>query len=137
MNGTEVQNPPVTPKIPVQGPTKPNVFSKIKEKIPEPVKKAFLKFYSNKKVFWPVTIAFGVIFLVLIIGLLFGTAAPTRVQKTPKPTPVATGTPQPQQTSDILSQTVARLETLKAIISGLDLRQSRIKPPTINFDIRF
>jgi len=112
-------------------------ISLIKDKIPQPAKDMFAKFYSNKMIFWPITIVFGLLFLTIILGLLFGTKTPPAVQKTTKPTPVVVVAPNETPSTDTLSEVQTKLSDFKSQINSLDVRQSTIKPPTINFDIKF
>jgi len=112
-------------------------ISLIKDKIPQPTKDMFAKFYANKMIFWPITIVFGLLFLTIILGLLFGTKAPPVVQKTTKPTPVVIVAPNETPSTDTLSDVQTKLSDFKSQINSLDVRQSTIKPPTINFDIKF
>lgn len=96
------------------------------------------KFYTNKKIFLPVSISFGLIFLILILGLLFGKRNTTQVApETPKPTPTAQNTPQATTSGDILSESQIKLNSLKNEINNLDVKQSRLQPPSLDFDIKF
>lgn len=132
---------PVSPQAEVK---KPSIFDKPPfnkipiDKIPAPVKQIFAKFYSNKMIFWPVTIVFGLMFLIIILGLLFGSAGQTPVPK-PKITPVpfVQATPSPCATSDTLCITGNRLQDINSQIKALDLKQSRLSPPQINYEISF
>lgn len=142
-NQTSVNQSTTTPQVdtPV-APTAPKsnvsqMLSNIKDKIPQPAKDMFNKFYSNKMIFWPITIVFGLLFLTIILGLLFGTKTPPAVQKTIKPTPVVIVTPNETPSTDTLSEVQSKLSDFKSQINSLDVRQSTIKPPTINFDIKF
>lgn len=139
-NNTSNQNSQTEP---LQGQEKPSKsdFSKrfevLKDKIPQPLKDAFAKFYSNKMIFWPITIVFSLLFLTIILGLLFGSKSPTPVSVAPKPTPFINTKPTEAPTGDTLSEIQFRLVELKDNINSLDVRQSTIKPPTMDFDIKF
>ena len=97
------------------------------------------KFYQNKKIFFPVSISVGLLFLVILIGLIFGGKKRTQVVKnTPSPTPTFSGTTNPDTTGeDALSQIEQRLNDLKNQITNLDAKQSRLQPPTLDFKIKF
>ena len=116
-------------QIPVQKP--PRIV------IPARIKEIWSKFYSNKKIFWPVSISLGLFLLVLLTGLLFGTRNRVARPTTPFPTPAVSVTPVPTNPDDILTITNVKLLELDAEIKELDVRQSRLAPPSVNFDIRF
>lgn len=98
----------------------------------------FNKFYSNKKIFWPVSIVFGILFLIIILGLIFGNRGGTQnVSKTPTPSPIIQSTPEATDSGDILTDSQNKLKNLKNQIINLDPRQSRLQPPNLNFDIKF
>ncbi len=100
-------------------------------------KNIFNKFYSNKRIFWPVTIAFSLIILVTIIGLIFGTKSRSSqlVRVTPTPTP-QNGQEAPTS-GNIVTDSQNKLNSLKSQIDGLDVKESRLQPPTINFNVKF
>jgi hypothetical protein len=98
----------------------------------------FNKFYSNKKIFWPVSIVLGLLLLVIILGLIFGNrGGPQNVSKTPTPSPIIQSTPIATDSGDILTNSQIRLKDLKNQIINLDPHQSRLQPPNLNFDIKF
>jgi len=98
----------------------------------------FNKFYSNKKIFWPVSIVFGILLLVIVLGLIFGNRGGTQnVSKTPTPTPTIQSTPEASESGDVLTKSQGRLKDLKIQIINLDPKQSRLQPPNLNFDIKF
>jgi hypothetical protein len=98
----------------------------------------FNKFYSNKKIFWPVSIAFGLIFLIIILGLIFGNRKGSqKAIATPTPSPVVQSTPIASDSGDVLINSQYKLKELKNQIINLDIRQSRLQPPNLNFDIKF
>lgn len=103
----------------------------------EKVRELWTKFYSNKKVFWPITGAVSFFLLVLIAGLLFGTRKSTIKPVIPTSTPAALTTPTPTESGDILTTINVKLIQLDAKIKELDIRQSRLSPPVVNFDIKF
>jgi len=100
----------------------------------------FNKFYSNKKIFWPISIAFGLIFLVIVLGLLFGKKrnVPQAVtMATATPIPTIQSTPQATSSGNILTDSQNKLNDLKNQINNLDVQQSRLQPPTLDFNISF
>ncbi|HTK03939.1 MAG TPA: hypothetical protein VL401_04220 [Alphaproteobacteria bacterium] len=110
------------------------IFTKIWERIPQRIKDVLVKFYTNKKIFWPVTIAFSLIFFIILLGLLFGnkTRPISEIKNTPSATPAF-------QLPDSSSKDPNSdpLQDLKKKINDFDVKQSRLTPPTINFDIQF
>ncbi len=98
----------------------------------------FNKFYSNKKIFWPVSIVLGLLLLVIILGLIFGNRGGSQnVLKTPTPSPIIQSTPEATESGDILTNSQIKLKDLKNQIINLDPHQSRLQPPNLNFDIKF
>lgn len=131
-------------KIPQSEVKKPtfmsNFLSKLPlEKIPAPVKAVFAKIYANKLMFWLMTGIFGLLFLVIVLGLLFGNRGGNAAtpKKTPTPPPFVLATPAPCTETDVLCQTGNKLLDLENQIQNVDLRQSRLAPPQINYDISF
>lgn len=113
-------------------------WQKLVSAMPLPVKAAFAKFYNNKKIFLPVSISFGVLFLVIVIGLLFGKPATTTSPSLrTSPTPMVTSIPQSSQPEDIITVTRNVLKDLKSEINALDVNQSILKPPSIDFEVGF
>lgn len=106
-------------------------FEKIKGMIPPKVVEALNKFYSNKKMFLAVTIPIGLILLTIIIGLIFGGKNQTQNTTKSTPTPAATVAPSEAPSGN------SELDTLKNRLDSYDVRQSRLQPPVINFDIKF
>jgi hypothetical protein len=132
MNPDQI-SPPIEP---VQVP-EPNLFKKLYAKVPQKIKEGLNKFYANKKVFWPVTIAFVLIFMVIVVGLLFGSKTGIQIaKKSPTPTPIVAATPQPEA-QDLLSILERKLNDLKFQIANLDVNQKRLQPPVINFKVSF
>jgi hypothetical protein len=97
------------------------------------------KFYQNKRVFLPVTISVGLMVLIILVGLLFGGKKTARtIKMTPSPTPAfIQNTSAPSTGADTLSQIEQKLTDLKNQIINLDVKQSRLQPPAINFNIKF
>lgn len=127
----------ITQVKPPELPAKPTVFSKISDKIPQKVKDIFNRLYANKKIFWSITILFGIIVLIIILGLLFGTpATPTPPGPKRTPQPVET-TPEASPNGNILSVSERQLKDLGVQINSLDLGQSKLKPPSINYKVDF
>lgn len=117
-------------------PPKKGIFIKVWDKIPSNLKTVLIKFYSNKKVFLPISISFGLIFLVIILGLLFGTRGTEAPISKKTPVPASSGSPT-MEPGNALSQIQLQLIKLKDQVLGLDVNQSRLKPPPVNFEIRF
>lgn len=114
----------------VQPPLRITIQAKIKE--------VWNKFYGNKKIFWPVTVVIGLLLLTIIAGLLFGTGKTgARVKSKATPTLSAEATPRATPTSNILTTASDKLTELKKQIIDLDVYQKRLKPPVINYKIRF
>lgn len=121
-----------------QLPEKVSLLKNLWAKVPQKIKDMLLSFYSNKKIFWLVAGAFGLIFFTIILGLLFGSSKP----KNQTAKMVVNPTPQSQETTapkikDALTETDDRLKALKTKINNLDVKQSRISPPEINFKVSF
>jgi hypothetical protein len=132
---------PINTNTPI--PVKPNIFTQIWAKIPQKVKDVILKFseselYANKKIFWLVTGVFVLLVLTLIIGLIFGNKGTknTPISKLPTPSPIVQSTPKVGDI-DTLTGIENNLNTLNNQIDTLDVNQSRLKPPTLNFDVKF
>lgn len=115
-----------------------NLILNLWAKVPQKIKDILVKIYSNKKVFWPITIAFSLVFLILIAGLLFGNKSKVTnsVKNTPSPTP-QNQNEVPEKNDNPLSQIETKLNNLKTQINAFDVKQSRLQPPPLNFDIRF
>jgi len=95
-------------------------------------------FYKNKMIFWPVTIAFGLILLIIIAGLLFGkrNIINNTINKVATPTPQIQATSQPV-INDQYSPIEQNLNDLKNQITNLDVKQSQLQPPTVNYNVKF
>lgn len=100
------------------------------------LKSLFTKFYLNKKIFFPVTIASAVLVFVLIIGLVFGTNKTQIDRSSPQPNPASLNIVE-QTPASSLSKIQIDLVRLKDQIQTLDVKQSRLSPPVINYEIRF
>lgn len=115
-----------------------NLFAIFWTKVPLPIKAGITKFTSNKKIFLPVTISLGAIFLVIILGLIFGGgSAKPAPKKSPTPTPVVQKTPEASESGDVISINERKLNALKNQIKTLDVNQSRLQLPPIDFEISF
>jgi len=113
-------------------------WKKLAEKIKITLINLFNHFYSNKKLFWPVSIAFGLILLLIVVGLLFGKRTKNAgTIELPTPPPIVQSTPEASMSGDILLDSQKKLLDLKNQINALDIKQSRLKPPTLNFNIKF
>jgi hypothetical protein len=98
----------------------------------------FKKLYLNKRVFLPVSIAFGTIILVIILGLIFGKKGSNMIAKqTPIPTSTSQVAPQASGSDNVLTNSKNSLNKLKLQINSLDVKKSHLQPPEWNFDVRF
>lgn len=132
MNGQEVNQTVAQPK------PKNVVLSKIWGFVPPPIKNILIKFYTNKKVFIPVTVAFGLILLIIILGLLFGSKdTPVFIPPKKTPTTFMVATPEASSSGDILSVTENKLKELNIRINSLDVGQQKLSPPVIDYNVRF
>ena len=136
--GIQEVAPPVQAPAPKISPLV-SVLSKISGLIPQKTKDLWLKFYSNKKIFVPVAAAFGLVFLTIVAGLIFGSVKPTAVPSKTTPTPWRQSGTSPQSTpgGDIVTDTENQLNSIKTQINNLDVKQSRLTPPSLNFEIKF
>lgn len=102
------------------------------------IKNVLVKFYSNKKIFIPIFAAFALILLTIIAGTIFGskTNKPSNIEIGPTKSPYATPISQNQATGSA-SVFENRLKDIGSDIERLDVKQSKIKPPIIDFDIKF
>lgn len=124
---------------PAQAKTRVGAYlAKVKEYIPPNIRSFLLKFYSNKKIFLPFAIVFGLMFLVIILGVLFGNkGGPGIPVGKSTPTPFIQATAAPCSESDTLCLTRNKLMNLENQINSVDPKQSRISPPNIDYDISF
>jgi len=97
------------------------------------------KFYQNKKIFLPISVSLGLIILFIVVGLILGSKKASQVVRIkPSPTPSFTGSANTATPStDALSQIEQKLIDIKYQINALDVKQSRLAPPTLNFNIKF
>jgi hypothetical protein len=117
----------------------PSFWKSILEKIKPIVTTAFGNFYSNKKIFLPVSIAFCLVFFVIILGLIFGKhrASQGVIKNIPSPTPFTQSTPQATSSGNIIIDSQNQLNDLQNQINNLDIKESRLTPPSLNFDVKF
>lgn len=128
----------VSPAGNESAPKKLTTLTRIWEKIPKKIQDVLRKFYANKKIFWPISILFGILFLIIILGLLFGSPAPAVPPASKKtPTPFVEATPEASPSGDILTVTGNQLKDLDDQINSLDLGQNKLKPPVINYKVDF
>lgn len=125
--------PPQTPPVSTPVPDWKNQLTRVKLTLMN----IFNKFYSNKKIFWPVTIAFGLIIFLIVVGLIFGKRSGKAPIKLPTPTPFVQVTPQASASGDILTTSGEKLNNLKNQINNLDVKESRLQLPVLNFNIKF
>jgi hypothetical protein len=134
-----------TPQNPVVNSTPPPVQQKgqidwklIPSKIKPILAAMFTKFYSHKKIFWPVSISLGLVFLIVVLGLAFGNRNQNKtVSSLPTPTPTIQPTPEATVSGGILLDNFLKLKELKKEIVDLDIHQSRLQLPTLDFDSKF
>jgi len=98
----------------------------------------FLKFKSNKLIFWPVTIFCSLVLLIVITGLLFGRRQPVAViTRPPSPVPFVLGTPASTPGTGILFESATKLQNSKKGLDEFDVKQGKLKPLDLNFEVRF
>lgn len=139
MNDNQQPNPVPTPTEVTKGNPFNEIIAKIKLFI-SPFWQRFTqtKFYTNKKIFYPIAGMFGLMFLIIILGLLFGNRKPMVVRPTPTPTPITSEVIEsPTPKGDALSVIEQKLLDLKSQIDSLDIKQSRLQPPSMDFKISF
>lgn len=104
----------------------------------EKLKNVISRFRQNQKVFWLVSVSFVFVILTLIIGLIF--ARPNKISKVDNqnltPTPDVETQLAPSPTSELI-QIESRLINQKRMITDLDVKQSRLTPPQLDFNISF
>lgn len=106
----------------------------------KPIAKEVLsKILANKKLTYLLAGLFGIIFLIIILGLLFGKrvkTTPTSTTKTPEPASQNFGG-NPSSPSGILGESVQKLKVIEGNIINFDIQQNRLLPPTVDFDVNF
>ncbi|KKQ92150.1 MAG: hypothetical protein UT58_C0011G0027 [Microgenomates group bacterium GW2011_GWC1_39_7b] len=113
-------------------------LNKIWERVPVPIKSLLVRFYSNKKIFIPVAVASGLMFLIIILGLLFGSkSTPIIIPSKKTPAPFIVTTPEASPGGDILTVIGNKLKDLNNQINALDINQNKLKPPTIDYNVSF
>ena len=138
-------NTGIEPPAQIEAPQKKSFFDPFFEKLPPVVKNILQKvsqskFYANKMIFWPVTISFSLIFIVLIAGLIFGAKGTPSVQTTfkmPSSTPVTEIKPTSSPSAGPLTDIHTNLNNIDSTISDLDLKQSRLQPPQVDYNVNF
>lgn len=120
-------------------PTRQDLLGKIKPILIKVINKfKESKLFTNKLIFWSITIFACMVLFIIIIGLLFGKKKNVVIQKpTPSVIPFILKTPTSTSTNDILSKSQEKLILLKSQLDQLDVMQGRLQPPTLNFDIKF
>jgi hypothetical protein len=124
----------INPEMPASGLNWKSLLTNLK-----PILKSLWdKFYSNKKIFWPVSIGLGFLFLLILLAAVSAKIRSTQTTRvTPSPSPFILSTPKASGSSDVLIKSQTKLEDLKNQINNLDVHQSRLTPPVLNFDIQF
>lgn len=98
----------------------------------------FNKFYAKKKVFWPVTIFFMLILIIVILGVLFGgNAVPQPLVTKPSSSPFIIPRPTFRPATGVLGESAEKLIKSREFLDNLDVFQNRLKPPTLNYEVRF
>jgi hypothetical protein len=127
---------PITPTVPVSK----SPLDKIR-----PIFKTYwlkfaqTRFYQNKKIFYPISISLGLVLFIILVGLIFGgKKSPSAPKNVPSPTPAFVESTNPPEVGlDALSQIERSLTDIKNQIINLDVKQSRLQPPTLDFKIKF
>lgn len=108
------------------------------EKIKTILISMFEKLYSNKIMFWSLTSFLGIVLLIVIVGSLFGHPGSKVIPNhLPTATPFILATPVASSSSDVVSTSQEKLLKLKNQLDQLDIKQERLTPPNLNFDIKF
>lgn len=130
------QIPPSVPIVPNN--PKADALKNLITKISFLAKSVWQQIYSNKKVFWLICGMLGLLFLTLIVGLIFGKKTTTVINpnKTATPAPQVQTTPQ-LGINDQFSPIDQNLTNLKNQINTLDVKQSQLQPPAVNFVVKF
>jgi hypothetical protein len=117
----------------------PEGLQKVMEVAKQIFREIYQKIISNKIIAISLAALFGIMLLIVILGLIFGNKGPKNVSVSPTPTrkPFILSTPESPTGSDIISVSQKRLDSLKTQINDFDAKQTRLSPPAINFDISF
>lgn len=108
------------------------------QKVKDILMKVFNKLYSNKMIFWSVSSFLGIVLLIVVLGLLFGKGRSKVTQvHTASPKPFVLSTPTTNISNDIISTSQEKLIKFKKEIDALDVKQGRLSPPSINFEVKF
>lgn len=82
-------------------------------------------------------VSLGIIVIIVILGLLFGKRGiMSGISSAPTPTPFVLITP-PPAIPNSLSTSPDKLNQLKDQIEELDVKQDRLQPPPLNFNVGF
>jgi hypothetical protein len=139
----EIPNQNITPTA---VPSTPNVdqlavdrqkFGENLKKFKEILKAALARLLKNKKMVVLLGGIFGLILLIIILGLIFGkrSKVPPHLKGTPSPNQ-NTQSPIPSPT-DTLGQNEVKLKNMNEEIINFDIIQSRLTPPKVDFKISF
>lgn len=131
-------NVSLSPGVPGQTLAQPSKLKQILQNARPVFMSLFNGFYLNKKVFWPVSSAIGLVLLVIFLGLLFGKRTGQKSSVIlPPSTPIIQNTPQASASGNIIIDSQVKLSDLKNQINNLDVKEGRLQPPTLNFKIKF
>jgi len=97
----------------------------------------FNKFKKNKILFWTAIGFISLVMLIIITGLLFGKKGNSVPNSIPSTVPFILPTPNATPGITILSVSREKLNKLKILVDQLDVEQGRLKPPDLNFEVRF
>lgn len=109
----------------------------IREKLKNIAINLFNKFYARKIIFWPVVGFLGLVFLIIVLGLMFGRKKTAVQEPRVTSTPFILSTPVASPSAGILGTSGEKLIQLKNQIDNLDVKQDRLQPPSVNFDVKF
>jgi hypothetical protein len=138
----ENNNPTPTP-IPQPTPTNPFMVkvNEIKAKIMPIFKEVFDKVYKNKMLFWLFVSIFGFMLLLIIVGSIYkatrsGNGDSGILIKT-TPSPISGFINTGQKIYDELTVDEDKLHIINDSFINYDIKQKRLNPPEVDFDISF
>lgn len=135
----QAQVPQVTQQVPNTREVKNDWKTVLSTKLVPLLKDVGKKIYSNKRIFWLIVTLFSLMFLITVVGVIFGNKGGKTTQQvlpTPTATPFVQENTQASPSGDILIDSQTELGKLKNQIKNLDVKQSRLQPPSIDFEIK-